>query len=125
MRFYLLCATLAMTGCAWIAPDPEPIHVKPEWRFVPEATVIGQRRQFFLYGRHLDSARLAAPPSVLLERGALNEGGRVLTVYLTVKGVNPDSLARGESVGLREVDVKTPDTSVTFKFKVVDEAVQR
>ena len=125
MKIPLFAAALLATGCAWFAPDPEAAHVQPEWRFVPEATVIGQRRQFFLYGKHLDSATVASPRSVVLEKGALSKGDRVLTLYLTVNALKKDSLGHGESVGLREFDVKTPDTSVTFKLKIVDEAVSR
>jgi hypothetical protein len=42
-----------------------------------------------------------------------------------VKPLAKDSLADGESVGRREVEVKTPDTTCTFTLKIVDEAVVR
>ena len=127
MKFRLTSAILAITvsGCAWFSSDKPELHVQPEWRLIPEAIALGQKRQFFLYGRHLDSAVLKVPPSIILERGAFNNGGRVLALYLTVKALEKDSLADGESVGKREVDVKTPDTSLTFTLKIVDEAVVR
>jgi hypothetical protein len=124
-RLPALLLSLSISGCAWFASDKSELRVQPEWRLIPEAIALGQRRQFFLYGRHLDSAVVTVPPSVILERGALNNGGRVLALYLTVKGLEKDSLAEGESVGKREVDVKTPDTSLTFTLKIVDEAVVR
>lgn len=124
-RLPALLLPLYISGCAWFSGDKSEIHVQPEWRLIPEAIALGQKRQFFLYGRHLDSAVVTAPPSVIMERGALNNGGRVLALYLTVKGLEKDSLADGESVGKREVEVKTPDTSLTFTLKIVDEAVSR
>lgn len=124
-RFPACLLVLSISGCAWFSSEKSEIHVQPEWRLIPEAIALGQKRQFFLYGRHLDSAMVKVPPSVILERGALNNGGRVLALYLTVKGLAKDSLADGESVGRREVDVKTPDTSLSFTLKIVDEAVAR
>jgi hypothetical protein len=49
----------------------------------------------------------------------------VLALYLTVKPLAKDSLAKGEATGSRELQVKTPDTALTFKLKVVDEALPR
>lgn len=121
----VLLAACCLAGCSWVSPGKQDLRVQPEWRLIPEAVALGQKRQFFLYGRRLDSAVVTVPPSVALERGALNNGGRVLSLYLTVKPLEKDSLAKGESVGKREISVKTADTSLTFSLKIVDEAVVR
>jgi len=123
--FIPLAFPLSLCSCAWFSSDKPEIHVQPEWRLIPEAIALGQKRQFFLYGRHLDSAVVTVPPSVIMERGALNNGNRVLALYLSVKGLDKDSLAEGESVGKRVLDVKTPDTTLSFTLKIVDEAVVR
>ena len=119
-----LFAALLLAACA--GRDAESsAHVQPDWRLVPEATVLTENRQFFLYGRHLDSVTITLPPSVAMDKGALNNGGRVLSLHFRVAPLAKDSLARGESVGKREVRVKTPDTSLVFMLKVVDEALPR
>lgn len=97
----------------------------PDWRLVPEATVIGQKRQFFLYGKHLDSVEITAPPSVLVEKGAVKHDGRVLALYLTASALRPDSLAKGEKKGSREIQVKTADTTAAFQVQIVDESQVR
>jgi hypothetical protein len=119
-----LASAAALAGCAGPSASAGA-QVDPEWRLVPEGTALEKRRQFFLYGRHLDSAKVSGPPSVAIEPGPLNPGGRVLALYLTVKPLAKDSLAKGEATGSRELQVKTPDTALTFKLKVVDEALPR
>jgi hypothetical protein len=113
---------LLLAACSGTAPEPKP---QPEWRLVPEATVLTENRQFFLYGRRLDSVTIAVPPSVSMVRGASANGGRVLSLRFRVSPLGKDSLAKGESVGLREVSVKTPDTSLVLPLKIVDEALPR
>lgn len=120
-----LASGMALAGCASTAPGTAESHVEPEWRLVPEGTALGKRRQFFLYGRHLDSVRVTAPPSVSVEAGLPQPGARVLPIYMTVNALPKDSLAKGESLGAREIGIKTPDTSLTFKLKIVDEALPR
>jgi hypothetical protein len=124
----LALAGLCLSACALFSSiggtDPAP-SVSPEWRLVPEATVVGQKRQFFLYGRRLDSAQVTVPPSILMEKGVLKPDGRVLSLYLTVSAVRPDSLGKGETLGARQVLVKTPDTTADFTLKIVDEAQPR
>jgi hypothetical protein len=122
--FGALAASSALLGCAG-GSSGAPLRVEPEWRLVPEGTALGQRRQFFLYGRRLDSVRIAAPPSVEVRKGELKPGGRALSLYLTVMPLAKDSLARGEAAGSREIEVETPDTSLAFRLKVVDETVPR
>ncbi len=117
-------AIAILTACSSHDKDILPLAA-PAWRLVPEATVIGQRRQFFLYGRHLDSVQVTVPPSVQIEKGVLKPDGRVLSLYLTTSALKPDTLAKGEKNGTREVHVKTPDTTATFTLKVVDEAQPR
>jgi hypothetical protein len=110
---------LILSACA---SAPRDMSSPPEdWRLVPEATVLGERRQFFVYGRHLDSARVSAHPSVTSEKGWLNPEGTVLSLYLKVERIEDDSTALGEKPGLRRITVKTPDTSVTLKLKVMGE----
>jgi hypothetical protein len=121
--FCLFCLS-GLSGCGSSKPVDKPLPpLQPEWRLVPEATIVGDRRQFFLYGRRLDSATVAVPPSVILEKGTLKADGRVLSLYMTMRAAKKDSLAEGEKIGLREVRVKTPDTALTFQIKVVDEAL--
>lgn len=116
--------TFVLSACSPSPPKNPPL---PEevWRLVPEATILGDRRQFFLYGRGLDSAKVVAPPSVEAETGGLTNGNRVLSVYLKVLPLPKDSLAAGEKPGSREIRFSTPDTSVAFTIKVVDEALPR
>jgi hypothetical protein len=115
-------AAVILAACAGTAPAPKP---QPEWRLVPEATVLTENRQFFLYGRRLDSVTLTVPPSVTMARGASANGGRVLSLHFRVSPLGKDSLAQGESVGLREITVKTLDTSLVLPIKIVDEALPR
>ena len=102
-----------------------PISTLPAWRLIPEACVLGQRKQFFLYGRHLDSAEISGPPSVKIEKGDTKSDGRILSIYLTATAMKPTVPAYGEKKGIREIKVKTPDTSATFELKIVDEAQPR
>ena len=102
-----------------------PISTLPAWRLIPEACVLGQRKQFFLYGRHLDSAQISGPPSVKIEKGDSKSDGRILSIYLTTTALNPAVPSYGEKKGVREIKVKTPDTSATFELKIVDEAQPR
>jgi hypothetical protein len=120
-RYAALCSA-ALTACGGSAPVPK---VQPEWRLVPEATVLNEKRQFFLYGRRLDSVTVTVPQGVVMEKGAVGKNGRVLSLNFTVAPLPKDSLPKGESVGLREVGVKTPDTSIVFNVKIVDEALPR
>ncbi|MDB5106594.1 MAG: hypothetical protein JWP91_4283 [Fibrobacteres bacterium] len=116
--------TSQLASCSGTREDPAA-RVQAEWRLIPEATVLNEKRQFFLYGRRLDSVTVTIPPSVTMEKGDLNNGGRVLSLHFRVAPLAKDSLAAGESVGNREVRVKTPDTSLVFTIKVVDEALPR
>jgi hypothetical protein len=116
-----LASAAALSGCSMDTPDAA--HVEPEWRLVPEGTALAQRRQFFLYGRHLDSVNLTAPPSVTVEKGELKSGGRALSLYLTVRPLAKGS--GGETPGARELAIKTPDTALSFRLKIVDEIVTR
>jgi len=120
-----LASGMALSGCASSGSGASDSHVEPEWRLVPEGTALGMRREFFLYGRHLDSARVTAPPSVSVEKGTAQAGGHALPIYLTVNALSKDSLAKGEAVGGRDIQVKTPDTALTFKLKIVDEILPR
>ena len=115
-------AAVLLAACSGSAPAPKP---QPEWRLVPEATVLMENRQFFLYGRRLDSVTITVPPSVSMVQGTSANGGRVLSLHFRVSPLGKDSLAQGESVGLREVNVKTPDTSLVLPLKIVDEALPR
>jgi hypothetical protein len=116
-----LASGVALAGCANSASGAAGPHVEPEWRLVPEGTALGQRRQFFLYGRHLDSVQVSAPPSVVVEKSQVSAGGRALSLYMTVNALLKDSLAKGETQGWRVIGVKTLDTSLTFKLKVTEE----
>ena len=124
-RPLILGISLALcAGCSLLTPAPLPA-LAPEWRLVPEATVLGENRQFFLYGRKLDSVIVTAPPTLLMEKGAVGSKGRVLSFHFKVQPLSKDSLAEGEEVGIRAVTFKTVDTAVTFKIKVIDEAHPR
>jgi hypothetical protein len=118
----VLVSALLLAACSSSVPAP---RVDPDWRLVPEATVIGENRQFFLYGRKLDSVTLTVPPSVTVDKGAAGNGGRVLSLHMKVSPLPKDSLAAGESKGLREIGVRTADTSLVFPLKIVDEALPR
>jgi|GEM_PF-5544374 len=121
---------LALSACSPAAPRTASLP-PIDWRLVPEATVLGERRQFFLYGSDLDSARVSAPTGVETETGEVLNGGRVLSLYLKVQPLAEDTLGAGRKdgkpgkAGRREIRVSTPDTSVTFTIKVVDEAPPR
>ncbi len=119
-----LALAAALSGCSLGSPGG-PAHVEPEWRLVPEGTALAERRQFFLYGRHLDSARVSAPPSVTIEKSETKKGGRALTLYLTVGALAKGGLAKGEATGSREIRVDTPDTSLVLRLNVVDEVFDR
>lgn len=115
-------AAILLMACSGTTPAPKP---QPEWRLIPEATVLAETRQFFLYGRRLDSVTITVPPSVTMVQGKPGNGGRVLSLHFRVMPLGKDSLAAGESVGLREVRVQTPDTSLILPIKIVDEALPR
>jgi hypothetical protein len=119
-----LAAGAWLTGCSLGPPGGAP-RAEPEWRLVPEGTALSERRQFFLYGRHLDSVSVSAPPSVTVEKGALKPGGRALSLYLTVHALSKEPQADGETPGARELGIKTADTALTFRLKVVDEILPR
>ncbi|MDB5047712.1 MAG: hypothetical protein JWO30_783 [Fibrobacteres bacterium] len=119
-----VCLAVNLAACSLLAPAPLP-PVQPEWRLVPEATVLGENRQFFMYGRRLDSVTVTIPPTLAMEEGAVSSKGRVKSFHFKVLPLSKDSLAQGEEVGIREVRVKTPDTAVVFKIKVIDEAHPR
>src|SRR4051812_33376603 len=104
------CLALGLCACAVFAPPRSP-PVQPEWRLVPEATVLGENRQFFMYGRRLDSVTIKIPPALEMEEGAVSSKGRVKSFHFKVLPLAKDSLAQGEEVGIREVRVKTPDTA--------------
>jgi hypothetical protein len=91
------------------------------WRLVPEATVLGERREFFIYGKGLAKAEVTAPQGTTVEKGWLNPDGRALAVYLKVEPITDDSTALGEKPGQRRIVVKTPDTTVTLPLKVLNE----
>lgn len=123
-RCALILATLSLLACAGKDAGRD-LHAQPDWRLIPEATVLHQDRQFFLYGRRLDSVTVTVPPSVSMDKGELSQGGRVLSLHFRVAPLGKDSLAAGESVGLREVRIRTPDTAIVFGLKIVDEALPR
>jgi hypothetical protein len=113
-----MSAALLLAGCAGNGPQGTPPE---DWRLIPESTVLGERRQFFIYGRGLDSAQVTGPKSVALEQGAVKDGGKVLGLYLKVQAIKDDSTLTGEKPGLRHIQVKTPDTSVTLSLKILNE----
>ncbi len=126
--FLILTLTLFLSAilisCAFHENEPV-VFAKPAWRLIPEAIVLGEKHQFFLYGRHLDSAEVIVSPSVKVEKGILKSDGRVLSLYITASELNPAKPAYGEKTGSRDIQIKTPDTSATFTLKVVDEAQPR
>ncbi|HKP95823.1 MAG TPA: hypothetical protein VJ385_08710 [Fibrobacteria bacterium] len=125
LRLAIAAALAAgLSACSLLAP-PLPPPLAPEWRLVPEATVLGEKRQFFMYGRKLDSVTVTVPPSLIMEQGAAASQGRVRSFHFKVLPLAKDSLAEGEEVGIREVRVKTLDTAVVFKIKVIDESHPR
>jgi hypothetical protein len=95
-----------------------------EWRLVPSTTVLGDRRQFFIHGKGLQGAEAVSDPSVTVEPGVAKGNGETYSLYLTVAPLGEraaDSTVLGEKPGLRKVRVKTPDTTVVFSLKVLDE----
>lgn len=129
IKWLSLTAKLTLVGtffihCSSQKNNPQ-ISALPTWRLVPEACVLGQKKQFFLYGRHLDSAEISGPPSLKIEKGFTKSDGRILSVYLTASALNPAVPAYGEKKGIREVKIKTADTTATFELKIVDEAQPR
>lgn len=113
-----------LLGCAG-NDSGRDLRAQPDWRLIPEATVLNQDRQFFLYGRRLDSVTVTVPPSVSMDKGPFSQAGRVLSLHIRVAPLGKDSLAAGESAGLREVRIKTPDTALVFQLKIIDEALPR
>lgn len=123
LAFSLLILAMGLTlgGCSR-HPESSPRPTPPiEWRLVPETTVLGDRRQFFIYGRKLDSVRVEAPAGVEVERGPVKSDGRVLSLYLKVDPWPADSTLLGKKPGSREIRVMSSDTLVTFSLKIVDE----
>lgn len=118
-------AALAALGACATRPEPSRADSSVDWRLVPESTVLGDRRQFFVYGRGLDSARVTAADGVAVERGWLKEDGKVLSLYLTVGPLGTgraDSAYLIDKPGLRKLRVETRDTVVILPLKVLDEA---
>lgn len=99
------------------------------WRLVPQTTVTTDRRQFFVYGERLDSARVFSDSTVTVERGWVKEDGKVLSLYLTVAPLAgsgyDDSTLAAEKPGQRKIRIETADTSVTLPLRVLDEAPGR
>lgn len=93
-----------------------------EWRLIPESTVLGDRRQFFVHGEGLDSARVTAGPTVRVEQTWSKTDGKALSVYLTVvEAIRADTALGGDKPGLRRITVSAGDTTVTLPLKVADE----
>ena len=114
-----LAGAMALSACS--SSRPGGSSPAEAWRLIPESTVLGERRQFFVYGRGLDSAQVTGPKSVTVEKGWLKPDGRVLSVYLTLSAIEDDSTALSDKPGARRIQVVTPDTSVTLKLKVLNE----
>lgn len=122
---------IMLFGLAWLAvaacstrPSPSQSSPPREWRLIPESTVLGERRQFFVYGDRLDSARVTSAPGVAIETGPVKPDGKVLSLYLTVSplgGAREDSVLLGARPGLRKIRVDTRDSAVTLPLKVLDE----
>jgi hypothetical protein len=118
-RSALALAGLMLWGCASTASNSS--SPTEAWRLVPETTILGERRQFFVYGHGLDSAKVIAPSSVTAERGRVNPGGRAFSLYLKVDPIVDDSTALSDKPGRRTLKIRTPDTTVTLVLKVLDE----
>lgn len=119
------CFILAGLAACASRPAPAPGSPPVDWRLVPEATVLGDRRQFFVYGRRLDSARVTAADGVAIEQGWVKEDGKVLSLYLTVGPLGAgraDSAYLVDKPGLRKLRVETRDTVVFLPLKVLGEA---
>lgn len=116
-------AGLALAACS-SRPSPSQSSPPRDWRLIPESTVLGERRQFFVYGDRLDSARVTSAPGVAIEPGPVKPDGKVLSLYLTVGPLGAsreDSVLLGAKPGLRKVRVQTRDSVVTLPLKVLDE----
>ena len=86
--------------------------------------MLGERRQFFVYGDRLDGARVTSAPGVGIEQGPVKPDGKVLSLYLTVGPLGDareDSVLLGAKPGLRRIRVQTRDSVVTLPLKVLDE----
>lgn len=119
-----LFALAVLSACAG-RPEPAPASSPVDWRLVPEATVLGDRRQFFVYGRRLDSARVTAVDGVAIEKGWVKEDGKVLSLYLTVGPLGAgraDNAYLIDKPGLRKLRVETRDTVVVLPLKILGEA---
>jgi hypothetical protein len=121
-----LLAGAAWLGSAACTSRPSASQASPprEWRLIPESTVLGERRQFFVYGDRLDGARVTSAPGVAIEPGAVKTDGKVLSLYLTVGPLGAsqeDSVLLGARPGLRRIRVQTRDSVVTLPLKVLDE----
>ena len=119
----LVFTGLALSACS-SRPSPSQASPPREWRLIPESTVLGERRQFFVYGDRLDSARVTSAPGVAIEPGPVKPDGKVLSLYLTVGPLGEsreDSVLLGAKPGLRKLRVRTRDSVVTLPLKVLDE----
>ena len=99
-----------------------------EWRLVPQTVVTGERRQFFVYGKGLETAKATSHTGVAIEHGWVKPDGKVLSLYLTVApfGEPPDdSTALADKPGVRSIRISTADTAVTLRLKVLDESRDR
>lgn len=118
-----LSASLFIASCS-TRPSAALSTPPLEWRLVPSTTVLGDRRQFMVYGARLTGVQAVSDPSVKVEPGWVKEDGKVFSMYLTVGPLGDravDSTVLGEKPGLRKVKVTTADTVVTFSLKILDE----
>ena len=117
----LLAAAALLSACS---RRPSGLTASPplEWRLVPQTTVLGERKQFFVYGQGLDSARVTGPAGVTVETGEVKPDGKVLSLYLTVgPRAEEDTSSLAGIAGRRRIRVETRDTAVTFPLRVLDE----
>lgn len=120
LRALLPFAVLALAACT--RPSSSLSSPPLEWRLVPESTVSGDRRQFFVYGRGLAGAQVTADSSVRVEPGWVKPDGKVLSLYLTVGPLRGDGATLAEERrGRRVIKVTTKDSVVAFPLKIVDE----
>lgn len=116
----LLFAALCLAACT--RPSSSLSSPPLEWRLVPESTVSGDRRQFFVYGSGLEGAQVTADSSVRIEQGGVKPDGKVLSLYLTVGPLRGGSGSLAdERPGRRLIKVTTKDSVVAFPLKIVDE----
>jgi hypothetical protein len=125
-RFLLACSSAFIALSLLAACSTRPSAGLPvpdrEWRLIPESTVLGDRRQFFVHGEGLDRATVKAGPTVRVEQTWNKPDGKVLSVYLTVvEPIRADTSLGGDKPGLRRISVAAGDTTVTLLLKVADE----